>query len=192
MIEPDRLESLLSGLGDLLQSRGLSYSIATIGGASLALLRLGVRPTRDLDVVALVDQGLYSKADPLPAPLLEAARDIAAAFGIEEDWLNAVASSVMDHGLPEGFAERTEVRHFGTLTVHAASRFDQICLKLHAAVDRAPASKHLDDLRLLGPTPDELLAAGKWSITHDPSQGYRSQLILLLEMLGVPDARERL
>src|SRR5438445_6289748 len=87
MIEPGQIERLLSALGDLLESRGLSYSIVTIGGASLALLGLGVRPTRDLDVVALLDEGLYSKADPLPARLVEAAQDLAA-FGVDQDWVN--------------------------------------------------------------------------------------------------------
>lgn len=192
MIQADRLEELLSALGELLETRGLSYSIATIGGASMALLRLNVRATRDLDVVALVDEGKYSKADPLPAPLLRAAADVANVFGIEPEWLNAVAASVMDHGLPAGFADRAEVRRYGALTLHVASRFDQICLKLHAAVDRAPASKHLDDLRLLQPTPEELLVAARWSTTHDPSDGYRWQLALLLEALGVTDAERRL
>lgn len=192
MIQPDRLEELLLALGELLETRGLSYAIATIGGASLALLRLNVRATRDLDVVALVDDGRYSKADPLPAPLQQAASDVANAFGIEQDWLNAVAAGVMDQGLPAGFAERAEIRRYGALTVHIASRFDQICLKLHAAVDRAPASKHLDDLRLLGATPEELLVAARWTMTHDPSDGYRWQLTLLLEALGVTDADRRL
>jgi hypothetical protein len=64
-------------------------------------------------------------------------------------------------------------------------------LKLHAAVDRAPESKHLDDLQLLEPTAEELLEAGRWSMTHDPSEGYRWQLIALLRILEVPDAERR-
>jgi hypothetical protein len=105
MINPQSLEELLSALGALLETRGLAYSIVTVGGASLSLLELSIRPTRDLDVVALVEGDAYLKADPLPGPLLDAARDIAAVFGLDDDWLNAVAASVIDHGLPKGFAE---------------------------------------------------------------------------------------
>jgi hypothetical protein len=74
----------------------------------------------------------------------------------------------MDLGLPAGFDERAEVRRFGSLTLHIASRFDQISFKLYAAVDQATASKHLDDLRLLEPTAEELVEAARWSITHNP------------------------
>ena len=78
------------------------------------------------------------------------------------------------------------------LTLHLASRLDQICFKLHAAVDRAPASKHLDDLRLLEPDRAELLFAARWSMGHDPSGGYRWQCLTLLKILGVDDAEHSL
>jgi hypothetical protein len=62
-----------------------------------------------------------------------------------------------------------------------------ICFKLHAAVDQGPRSRHLQDLDELRP-PDELVTAARWSITHDPSTGYRSELVAMLRPLGVEDA----
>ena len=43
-------------------------------------------------------------------------------------------------------------------------------------------------LTALKPTRDELVAAARWSRTHDPSPGYRSVLIAALAALGVEDA----
>jgi hypothetical protein len=192
VISPDGLEELLEALGGLLQARGHAYTVVTVGGGSLLLLKLGIRPTRDLDVIALAVGGEYRKAATLPAPLVDAARDVGIAAGVGEHWLNAGPAGLMDFGLPAGFAGRAEVRQYGTLTVHIAARFDQICFKLYAAVDQAPASKHLEDLRLLEPTAEELVEAARWSTTHDPSEGYREQLVALLRMLGIPDADRQL
>jgi hypothetical protein len=192
MINPGRLEELLEALGQLLEARGHTYTLITVGGGSLLLQKLSVRPTRDLDVIAVGDGQAFRKAEVLPTPLLEAARDVGIAAGVGQTWLNAGPAGLMDLGLPAGFDERAEVRRFGGLTLYIASRFDQICFKLYAAVDQAPASKHLDDLRLLEPTADELVVAARWSMTHDPSEGYRGQLLALLQILGVPDADSQL
>jgi hypothetical protein len=192
MINPDRLENLLQTLGELLEARGHSYALVTAGGGSLLLLGLSVRPTRDLDVIAVADGGAYRKADRLPAALVEVARDVGVAAGVGGNWLNAGPASLVDFGLPDGFMKRAAERRYGGLTLFVASRFDQICFKLYAAVDQAPASKHLDDLRLLQPTAEELIEAGRWSTTHDPSEGYRGQLVALLRMLGISDADRQL
>jgi hypothetical protein len=193
MIAYRDLLRLLRALGDLLESRGLDYSIVAVGGGGLLLQGLSARTTVDLDIVALVEHGAYVKADRLPTALLEAARQIGVAAGVQEDWLNSVAADVMNPpGLPPGFADRARVLRYGGLTLHVASRFDLICLKVHAAVDRAPASKHLDDLRLLEPTTDELVQAGQWAMGHDPSLGFRSQLVALLKMFGVDNADQLL
>jgi hypothetical protein len=189
MIGVQRVRELLAALGALLGARGQEYAVVIVGGGSLLLQGLTTRTTQDVDVIALVEHGLFRKADPLPADLAEAARDVGLAAGLDRDWLNSVAAVVMNEpGLPKGFAERAAVLDFGALTVFVASRFDLICLKLQAAVDRASPSKHLDDLRLLEPTKDELIEAGAWARGHDPSQAFRSQLVAYLRMLGVSDA----
>jgi hypothetical protein len=115
-------------------------------------------------------------------------RDIGEVLGIGADWLNPGPSALLDFGLPEGFAERAEVRSYGALTLHLASRFDQIYLKLYAAVDQGPGSNHVDDLKALHPSRDELRGAAAWARTHDPSAVFREELRAALRLFGVDDA----
>lgn len=69
-------------------------------------------------------------------------------------------------------------------------RFDLLCFKLYAAVDHSgyQLSKHLVDLRDLEPTPEELMTAARWTRTHDPSEGFKGELIKILLTLGLEDA----
>jgi hypothetical protein len=185
MLDPTVLEEALHALGAVLEARGHALEIVTVGGGSLLLLDLATRSTRDLDIVALVQDGQYMAAKPLPEALVEAARDVGGTLGLGEDWLNAGPTDLLAQGLPTGFAERTERRTHGSLVLHIASRFDQIHLKLYDSVDQGPRSKHVADLRLLSPTRDELLAAAHWACQHDPSEPFRDELIKMLRSFGV-------
>lgn len=178
-------QQALETLGDVLLTRGLSYEIVAIGGSGLLLLGLVVRPTADVDVVAIVEGGRYQLAKPLPAPLEEAQAEVGAALGLGEKWLNPGPTDLLDLGLPEGFEARVETLEFGGLTVHLAGRFDQICFKLYAAVDQGHRNKHFADLQQLQPEPDELVQAARWAQQHDPSEGFRRLLLDVLELLGV-------
>jgi hypothetical protein len=111
--------------------------------------------------------------------------DIARLNGIDPHWMNAAPSSLVDLGLPDGFMGRTERRVYGGLILHLATRTDQIALKLYAAVDQGPDSKHVADLKLLTPTADELLRSARWARQHDPSSGFREILLEVLEHFGV-------
>jgi uncharacterized nucleotidyltransferase DUF6036 len=51
----------LAALGQLLAERGLRYELLAIGGGALQLLGLITRPTRDIDVVALVEHSCRLK-----------------------------------------------------------------------------------------------------------------------------------
>jgi len=95
---------------------------------------------------------------------------------------------LLDLGLPDGFVERLERHDYGGLVTWLADRFDMVCFKLYAAVDQGPRSRHLQDLRELRPDRGELLTAARWSITHDPSSGYRSLLVETLRRLAMEDA----
>jgi hypothetical protein len=77
------------------------------------------------------------------------------------------------------------VRQYGSLLLHIPSRVDQVCFKLYATVDQGPRSKHFADLARLSPTRDELLFAARWTITHDPSPGFRQELLGALREIGV-------
>ena len=190
MIDPLGLDSILVALGALLESRGHRFELAVVGGGSLVLLDLARRATRDLAVVALVNGDEYTTAQPLPADLVEAVSDVGTAFGLASNWLNNGPTELLDFGLPAGFEGRAERREYGSLVLHIASRLDQIHLKLYASVDQGPRSKHVADLTLLLPTRDELLAAARWTRQHDPSEGYREELVQALQHFGVMDADE--
>lgn len=124
-----------------------------------------------------------------PHFLAAAIRDVADATGLTPDWLNPGPTSLLDFGLPPGFEQRTTVRRFGGLTLHVASRKDQICSKLYASVDQGPQSKHTTDLKKLRPSPEELRWAGEWCRTQDPSDGFAQQLELALRAFGGSDDR---
>lgn len=186
-LDPGTLESALETLGAVLLERGRPYELVAIGGSSLMLLGLLARPTKDLDIVARVQDGRYVQADPLPPELLEAANDVGHTLGLGEEWLNPGPSSLLDLGLPPGFDERAETRRFGALVLRIAGRRDQIFLKLYAAVDQGLRSKHADDLRRLEPTHEDLIEAAHWAQTHDPSTGFRDELVRTLEAFGVVD-----
>lgn len=192
MDEADNLERALSALGEILAYRGTPYELVIVGGSALLLTGLLTRVTRDVDVVAVFADGKLSPADPLPAPLAAAAEAVAADLGIEATWLNPGPTSLLDFGLPEGMLTRCENRVFGGLKLLVASRFDQIHLKLYATADQGPRSKHLADLRHLDPTTDELIAAARWSVTHDPSAGFRSEVLAVLRHFDVEVADGRL
>ncbi len=179
------IDDALQALSETLEARGLEYELVAVGGSSLVLLGLITRATRDLDIVALVEDGRYVEAVHLPQPLLDAVRDVGEVLGIGAEWLNPGPAALLDFGLPEGFADRAEVRSLGALTLHLASRIDQIALKLYAAVDQGPRSKHVEDLHALEPTHDELRAAASWTRTHDPSPAFRDELLAALRLFGV-------
>jgi hypothetical protein len=181
------LEEALQGLGELLADRHLRCDIAVVGGAALLLRGYGSRVTRVVDVVAAVDGKDLVRLDRLPAPLEQAARDVAADLGLPENWLNPGPASLLHFGLPEGFLGRCQTRRYAALTVRVAGRFDQLCLKIYAAADQGPRSKHLADLEALKPSGDELSRAAEWCRTHDPSPGFRQELQAVLKHFGVTD-----
>ena len=192
-MEMDRslLDEALETLGETLEARGIAFEVVAIGGSSLMLLGFITRPTKDLDAVALVEGGELVPAEPLPPALAEAIADVGRALGIGERWLNPGPADLLRFGLPEGFEARLETRRYAGLTLRVAGRTDQIHFKLYAAVDQGMTSKHAADLHALDPNEEELLAAARWSQTHDPSEGYRQELVKVLMAFGVEDADAR-
>lgn len=187
-IDRDRGEAALAALGEQLALAGERFELVVIGGSGLLALGLIDRTTRDVDLVALRESGDLVDPRPLPQRLLDARDRVAGDFGLAENWLNAAPANLLDFGLPAGFEYRLERRDYGpALVVWLASRLDQIHFKLYALSDHAPGSKHDLDLRALAPTREELSAAARWAITHDPSEGFRLELTAALVYLGVED-----
>lgn len=185
-LDLQRLDEALTTLGEILAHRGGGGGeLVVIGGSGLLILGTVHRATHDMDVVALVRDGHLVTAEPLPVHIVAAARDVARVLDLAPDWLNAAPTSLLDFGLPEGFLGRCALRRYGPLVLHVASRLDQIHFKLYAAADHGPRSKHASDLRALAPTRAELLAAARWSRTHDPSEGFLGSLRGALAHFGV-------
>lgn len=184
-----QLEAALTALGKLLEARGLHYEVVLIGGGNLILRELVSRPTtKDLDLLGEWAPDGVKPMRPMPAPLRDAVADVGRTYGLASDWINLGPESLLDLGLPNGFFERLERRDFGGLVTWLAGRFDMVCFKLYAAVDQGPRSRHMQDLRELDPDHDGLIAAARWTVTHDPSPGFRSLLVRTLAELGVEDA----
>lgn len=181
----DQLEAAVGALGELLEARSLHYEVVLIGGGNLILRGLVTRPTtKDLDVLGAWSPSGVEPMQPLPEGLASAIEDVALAYGLSSDWMNLGPSRLLDHGLPDGFLERLDRRDHGGLVVWLADRVDMICFKLFAAVDQGVRSRHLQDVRELRATHDELLVAARWTRTHDPSPGYRTLLRTTLDVLG--------
>lgn len=184
-IDSASLEEALVVLGQLLADRNHYYEIVAIGGGSLLLLRQIERTTKDLDLVALVKDGQFVSADPLPRALLQAAEEVGKALELGKDWLNIGPASLLDMGLPPGFVSRMHTRHFHGLTIHLADRFDQIFFKLYASVDQGPKSKHFADLITLKPSIEELSQAKNWCMSHDVSENFASEIKAAIESIHV-------
>jgi hypothetical protein len=180
-------DELLSALGEQLAATEERIEIIVIGGSGLLALGVVERATRDVDIVALLAGSELQGPDPLPQALRIARDRVARDFSLPENWLNTGPASLLDLGLPDGFVDRLETRSHGdSLTVHFASRFDQIHFKLYAAVDQGPG-KHSKDLEALAPMHEELLQAARWARTHDPSPGFERELRRALTHFGEDD-----
>lgn len=178
----------LAALSEQLSAAGAHFELVIVGGSALVALGLVERATRDVDVLGILSETGLSSSEPFPEVLATAVARVARDLGLPADWLNSGPSALLDLGLPKGFldrAHRVEIGH--GLVVFYADRYDQIHLKLYAMVDHA-GGRHEEDLRALAPTPQELLAAARWTTSHDPSVGFRQQLLLALGRLGVDDA----
>jgi hypothetical protein len=179
----------------LRDNRGEPQEIVVCGGSALILTGAVTRTTQDVDIVALASpKGLLSP-DPLPKALERAAAEAAEDLGLPDNWLNNGPSrgegGLYQMGLPEGLQDRWATRRYGShLTVHFIDRLDQIHFKLYAAADRG--GYHVEDLLALEPTPDEMVAAAQWAMTHDVSEGFASILKDMLRSIGYAESADRL
>jgi len=166
----------LQALGGLLEHRGERFEVMVSGGAGLLLLGVLDRPTQDVDLLALLEEGEVVSAAPLPIALASCAEEIALDRGLPKGWLNPGPTSLLDLGLPEGIFHRCQRWDYGGLVVHAVGRLEQIHFKLYAAVDQGPESKHASDLKLLNPSVEELRLAATWCRLQDASDTFAKHL----------------
>lgn len=176
----------MSLLGNLMIARGRApVHLVVCGGSALIALNLVTRTTRDVDVLATLEDGELRCARPLPAWLREDAEAVRAELNLPDNWLNdgPADEDLFRLGLPAGLAGRLVLREFGlALKVSLIARQDQIHFKLYAAADQG--GRHFTDLRKLSPTADELVAAARWTFTQDVSDPFRQTVGEILAALG--------
>ena len=137
-------------LGSLLDSAGDEVAIAVVGGSAMLISGQVTRVTRDVDVVAFIVEEVLSGDSPRSQTLNRHVLAVSLELGLDSDWLNYGPMSLLDAGLPDGFLSRCTVERFGGLIIYGADRYDLIHMKLFAAADRGPESKHMDDLLISG------------------------------------------
>jgi hypothetical protein len=184
----DMLHEALALLGEVLEQEGhLPQHFVVCGGSSLLALDLVSRTaTRDVDILARFENRQLVQAKPLPGFVQEAAEAVRTELGLPDNWFNTgpADNTFFRFGFPSGIEERLNPRRYGNcLTISFISRTDQIFFKLYAAADQGPG-RHVQDLRDLNPSSEELLEAARWTREHDPSEGFRMVLKQLLTHLG--------
>jgi len=174
------------------------YRLVVCGGAGLIAASLVSRDTtKDVDVVAMVnDEEKLCSPDPLPPEMMHEAERVRDLLALPHNWLNNGPSrepgGLFQLGLPQGTRDRLTRRDYGDRpTVYFVSRLDQIHFKVFAAVDGGPG-RHVDDLRELNPTAEEMELAGRWAVTHDVSDGFLFVLKSMFKQMGYSDVADRL
>ena len=188
-----KLHTALSLLEERLRmTQSPCIQLVVCGGSALIATGLRARATKDIDIVALMnDHNMLVEPEPLPHNLLRAAAIVAENMDLPADWLNCAPADLFRMGLPGDFEKRLHKYEIGPcLTVYFIGRLDQIHFKLYASVDRG--GYHIDDLLALDPTSDELVQAARWSMTHDVSEGYAVIVKDLLRELGYGEAAARI
>lgn len=196
MVTFDNVEVIHRRFDDLAGALELEESdpvdMLICGGAALTVMGFVVRATDDIDVLALILDEEDVAAKPFPPGLQRGRQRVANTRGLPEDWLNPGPADMQRFGLPKGIIDRAEQREYGELlTVRFLDRYDQIHLKLYAAVDQS-GGKHLSDLSQLEPSVDELTEAARWCLKQDPSPGFRQLLEWFLTEEGYSDVVDRL
>lgn len=156
MIDRQLLE-LLDAVSEEIGDAG-HLDLVVVGGTALILQGLVRRLTKDVDVLGELIDGQIRSFDPMPSAVRQVIDDAADLFKVERSWLNTGPASQLHDGLPRGFVRRLRRLDVGPgMTLWLAGRVDLIWMKLYAATDVHPMGiRHLQDLKLLGPSDREL------------------------------------
>ncbi|HEV2149226.1 MAG TPA: DUF6036 family nucleotidyltransferase [Longimicrobiaceae bacterium] len=180
------IEEALRAVGDILRASGERVSIVVVGGATMNLLGIVRRSTRDIDVIARAWRDAQgdlhlTHAEPFPESLRRAIRTVARDLGLPENWMNAEVGSQWVHGLPPWILDEITWRAYASLDVGLVGRRTLIALKLFASVDSGPGSVHVQDLLALAPTDAELEESASWVSTQDAYDGFSSMISQVAE-----------
>lgn len=163
--------------------------LVVCGGSALLASCLVMRTTQDVDVVAMIENGVLVSAEPLPEYLLTSIHRVAQMMHLPDDWMNNGPASQFSMGLPPGFEKRLRRVSIGIrLNVYYISRLDQIYFKTFASADRG--GYHITDLKALNPTDEEIKNAALWCMEQDVSEGFRCIIKDMLTHIGWKNVSE--
>ncbi|MDP6629412.1 MAG: hypothetical protein QGH42_10910 [Kiritimatiellia bacterium] len=189
---PDQIEGALQRLGSrLLYEYTDPIALVICGGSALNVLNIAQRTTREVDVLAIVEEtesGLVLRSDrALPADFCQVVAWVAADLQLDEDWLNMGPKDVLTvYGAPKGMTSRWEEREYGPLLkAFFISRLDQVHFKLLAAMDPKARARHLEDLvDRIKPSEEEVRSAAEWLLDRETSPQFRDRIRLIVGALG--------
>ena len=191
----EEIDGTLQRLGKrLLYEYAEPISLVVCGGSALNVLNIARRTTRDVDVLAIVEEtakGIQLRYDrPLPKDFCGLVAAVGHDLGLSDDWLNMGPKDVLQvYGAPLGMTDRWQRREYGpSLTVYFVSRLDQVHFKLLAAADPKAEPRHLEDLiQRIKPTAEEVRAAVGWLLGRKTSSWFRGNVRRAVEALGYDD-----
>lgn len=193
-LSPQLMLSLLRELADWLVFEGCDpVEWVVCGGTALSLQNLAVRTTRDVDVVGEWNPAEMQviAVEHFPEKVRLCISKVAAKHpeleGMKGDWVNLGPGRLAKWGLPKGYEQRLTTANVGDrLTLKLLSRVDLLALKLFAASDDRGARHqiHMDDLKVLRPTFEELDTAINWVLSLPGADERRVQLHAIVEELG--------
>lgn len=193
--DSSKRDNILKALNERLAfAKSPLTELIVCGGSALNALGLIERATKDIDVLAMMDDaGRPIRCIEFPDYLLEAINKVTDDLNLPDGWINLGPSAQLDSGLPEGFFKRLHTFKYGDyLVLHYIDRTDQIYFKLYAAADQGPASRHFQDLLKLEPDENEIYMAALWAIEQDVSIEFREQLRECLLFMEFKDAAGRI
>ena len=163
------------------------------GGAALSLIGTDIRPTKDVDILAILSPSKDSLIH-ISDELLTAIHATAKELGLAIDWLNDAAANISGKiTLPEGIEQRAQQLSFGPcLKISVISRQDQISLKMFASISDSKSQRHLKDLEALKPTSQELKIAAQWLNLQNPSEAFKHRLKELITIFSLEAENENL
>lgn len=190
------IERALTALGERLALGDQEPAdLVVCGGSALNILGLIAKTTQDIDVLALVvhEGGGFKlvEAGSLPGALQEAAQRVSHDLNLAQDWINANLAHIFRYGLPDGILSRAESKTYGPLlTIRFLGRYDQIHLKLLAAIDAG--GRHFQDLVRLKPSEKEVEDAARWIMRIDIPEAFKIHMKHVVDSLGYPHVAQRL
>jgi hypothetical protein len=158
-----RPSEIIPAFDAYLAGQGLGFEAVIVGSAALGLLGIVQRATDDCDVL-----------DPtIPDAIRHAAREFAVEEGLDPEWLNSKAHDFVGVPgcLPDGWRDRLRPAYSGrALRLQTLSRFDLLCTKLVALIDRG---FDYADCVAIAPTLDELQRAWPFVVQYEGNEESR-------------------